>query len=324
MVTEEAKNRIRILEHWKKYGIASAMDAFKLSERTLRLWKSVLKKGNGRLEALNPKKTTPHNRRKRIWPPAIVSEIKRLRQEHPNLGKDKIHPLPQRFCDGQGLHGPSIATIGNIMKDMGGLRTFPQKVRHNGRIVPRKRLKVPRKPKHFIATHTGHCVSLDTVERIQHGLRRYLITFVDIHSRFAFAMLTTSHASHAAKTFFDIIRIVFPYPIEFVLTDNGSEFMKLFDDELRRLCLTHWRTYPKTPKMNAHCERFNRTIQEEFVDYHAPLLMDVNRFNDKLLDWLVWYNAERPHYAHDQRSPLQFLLNESPEGCKRYLAHTKG
>ena len=40
--------------------------------------------------------------------------------------------------------------------------------------------------------------------------------------------------------------------------------------------------------MNAHCERFNRTIQENFVDYHEDLLFtDLDGFNQKLADWLV-------------------------------------
>ncbi len=38
--------------------------------------------------------------------------------------------------------------------------------------------------------------------------------------------------------------------------------------------ITHWWTYPRSPKMNAHVERFNRTLQEQFVDYHTDLLFD--------------------------------------------------
>jgi transposase InsO family protein len=55
---------------------------------------------------------------------------------------------------------------------------------------------------------------------------------------------------------------------------------------------------PKTPKMNAHCERFNRNIQECFVDYHENLLLtDPALFNQKMSDWLVFYNTELPHLS---------------------------
>lgn len=51
---------------------------------------------------------------------------------------------------------------------------------------------------------------------------------------------------------------------------------KHLDDEK----ISRWYTYPKTPKMNAHAERFNRTVQEEFLDYHEDLLFsDTQAFN---------------------------------------------
>ncbi len=50
--------------------------------------------------------------------------------------------------------------------------------------------------------------------------------------------------------------------------------------------------------MNAHCERFNPTIQDESVAYREALLLDdLGAFNDRLFEWLHWYNAERPTTA---------------------------
>jgi hypothetical protein len=49
--------------------------------------------------------------------------------------------------------------------------------------------------------------------------------------------------------------------------------------------------------MNAHVERFNRTIQEEFIDYLQELLITPNEFNRQLIPWLIGYNAERPHWC---------------------------
>uniref|UniRef100_A0A2X0RA61 Transposase n=1 Tax=Candidatus Nitrotoga fabula TaxID=2182327 RepID=A0A2X0RA61_9PROT len=47
--------------------------------------------------------------------------------------------------------------------------------------------------------------------------------------------------------------------------------------------------------MNAHVERISGGLQQEFVAYHEELLFtDIDRFNDKLLDFLVWFNPERP------------------------------
>src|SRR3989344_5623220 len=112
---------------------------------------------------------------------------------------------------------------------------FPDKVSHFGKIKkikPRKRLV---KPKHFTPSYPGHLVALDTIEKHIYGTRRYVITFEDIYTRFAFAWSTTSHASLAAKEFFDFCLKAFPFPFVFVLTDNGSEFKKHFDQEIRKI-----------------------------------------------------------------------------------------
>lgn len=310
MITEKALHKARVLAFWEKYGLEATIEAFKLKRRTLFYWKRQFKQGSKKIESLNEKSRAPRNKRRRIWPEEIVKEIKRLRFKYPNLGKDKIYPLLQEFCSSQDLTYPQISTIGRIIKDCGGLRVFPQKIRHNGQIVPLKRQKVLRKPKDLKIEYPGHLVALDTVEKIIRGSRRYVITFEDIYTRFGFAWATNSHASKAAKEFFDYCRKVFPFSFTFVLTDNGSEFKKHFAKELKRLHLIHYHTYPRKPQMNAHLERFNRTIQDEFVDFHTPELIEPDVFNRKLIDWLIWYNTKRPHFAFKNKlSPVQFILS---------------
>lgn len=311
MVTSKAKLKLDALLFWEKHGLSATMDAFHVSRRTLFLWKKQFQEGRKKPEALNERSKAPKNKRIRSWPLELLQEIKRQRMEHPNLGKEKLQILLKPFCLQHSIPIPSASTVGRLINDMGGLRVFPQKVSHFGKVKRANRKKVQRKPKDFKATHPGHCVALDTVERFVHGCRRYVITFEDIYSRFGFAWSTTSHASKAAAEFFDLCRMVFPIAFENVLTDNGSEFKKDFAKALSELHLTHYHTYPKTPKMNAHCERFNRTIQEEFVDYHAHQLLEPQKFNIILMDWLLWYNTERPHYALQLQSPLRFLLSFS-------------
>lgn len=53
---------------------------------------------------------------------------------------------------------------------------------------------------------------------------------------------------------------------------------------------------------------FNCTLQEEFIEFHKDLLFQDNRaFNDKLLDYLIWFNESRLHYAPGLQSPVQFI-----------------
>lgn len=310
MLTDKAKQKVRIIAFWEKHGIKATLDAFPIKRRTLFDWKSKLKRSGGKLESLNDKSKAPKTRRTRIWSDKIIEEIKRIRFNHPNLGKDKIHPLLKKYCQNQDLKCPQPSTIGRIIQDLGGLRMFPKKITHFGKIKPIKRKKKLRKPKDFNPQYPGHLVALDTIEERIDGNRRYIITFEDIYTRFGFAWSTKSHASRAATEFFDLCLKVFPFPISFVLTDNGSEFAKDFSKKLKGLHLTHFHTYPKTPKMNAHVERFNRTIQEEFSNYHKRELLDPESFNQKILDYLIFYNTERVHSAFQNKlSPLQFIIS---------------
>jgi len=322
MITEKAKLRARVLIFWEKHGLRATQDAFPHKRSTLYLWKKQWEAGEKKIEALNEKSRAPKTKRKRLWPGEALAEIKRLRQEHPNLGSEKLHPLLLKFCASQNFKCPKSRTIANLIKDLGGLRVFPQKISHFGKVKKTNHQRILRKPKDFKALYAGHLVALDTVERFVQGCRRYVITFEDIYTRFGFAWSTTSHASLAAKEFFGLCRKVFPHPFEFqhVLTDNGSEFKKHFDEELRNLHMIHYHTYPKTPKMNAHLERFNRTIQEEFIDYHSFLLLNPDEFNRKLVDYLIFYNTERVHHAFQNKlSPIQFMMTLQPQSLLFHL-----
>jgi len=313
MVTQKALRKAKILAFAEKYGLETTLEAFEVKRRTFFDWKRRWVAGGKIPEALNAKSRAPRVKRKRLWPDEVIAEIKRLRFAHPNLGKEKLYPELHRFCLEKQLHCPQPKTIGRLIRDLGGLRMCPSKVSHFGVLKPIERRHILRKPKDFQAEYPGHCVALDTIERHVWGRRYYVITFEDLYTRFSFAWETTSHASFAAKEFFLLCLKVFPFPIAFVLTDNGSEFMKHFDEELRCLHLAHYHTYPKTPKMNSHVERFNRTLQEEFVDYHVHLLASPAEFNRKLIDWLIWYNTDRVHYAFQNKlSPVQFMLQLPP------------
>jgi transposase InsO family protein len=328
MITEKAKERAKILTFWKKYGAQAVEEAYGVKFRTLYIWQKKLKEGNGKIEALNQGARAPKKRRTRLWDPRILEELKRIRFEHPNLGKDKLHPPLQKFCLEKNLECPSVRTIGRLIRDAGGLRMVPLRITGTGRVKPLVRTPALRKPKDMIATYPGHVVALDTFEEHINGTRRYVITFIDLYTRFGFAFATSSHASLAAADFFSLCRSVFPFPFTNVLTDNGSEFKKNFAQAVSDLHLTHYHTRPRTPKQNAHSERFNRTVQEEFADYHRnDLWLDLETFNRKLFEWLYWYNTERVHFAFGNKlTPIGFMLSLDPSTlpaeCKSGWPHT--
>lgn len=327
MITKTALKRMKILIHWERHGMESTIHAFEVSERTLWDWKTRLNKGGGKPEALNPRSKAPKEKRKRLWDYRILGEIRRLRgaDAHPNLGAEKLHPLLLDFCDVGGIaECPSPSTIERLIADLGGLRVFPQKVTHFGKVKKVNRQKVLRKPKDLIPLYPGHVVALDTIEKQRNGRRMYILTAIDILTRTTFAIATKSHSSKTFAHFFFLIMRIFPYEIKNVLTDNGSEFKLHLNTLLTKNKIAHYHTYPKTPKMNAHCESFNGTIQEEFVDYHVNLLFDnTTKFNERMREYLEFYNTKRVHCAFkNKKVPLE-ALTESEYYSKKLPAECR-
>src|SRR3989338_1228566 len=196
MITEKAKLKAKVLVFWEKHGLRATVDAFPHKRSNLYLWKQQWESGGKKIETLNEKSKAPQTKRKRLWSLEVIQEIKRVRdrENHPNLGPDKIHPLLYTFCISKNLKCPKPRTIANLIKDLGGLRTFPQKVSHFGKAQKANRQKILIKPRDFSTLYAGHLVALDTVERFVNGCRRYVITFEDIHTRFALAWATKPNA----------------------------------------------------------------------------------------------------------------------------------
>ncbi len=72
---------------------------------------------------------------------------------------------------------------------------------------------------------------------------------------------------------------------------------------------------PEPPMGNAHAERFNRTLQESFVDDHDDLrFADLVRSRRKRAGGLVFHNARRPH-PRLEKTPGSFLLEQLTEEC---------
>jgi transposase InsO family protein len=167
-------------------------------------------------------------------------------------------------------------------------------------------------------------MELDTVVRFIDGTKRYILTAIDVERRFSFAGAYTTHSSASAADFLKKVIEVCPFPVTELQTDNGSEFALRFEEACTVLGLTHFHTYPRSPRMNGTVERFNRTLSEDFIAWHLPLLRDdLHAFNEKLVDWLLWYNTTRPHEALGLVSPLRYIVSTlSSEECQMWWTRT--
>ena len=87
--------------------------------------------------------------------------------------------------------------------------------------------------------------------------------------------------------------------------DNGSEFQKHFALARASMGVPQYYSRPKTPKDNAVCERFNRTLQDEFLRL-GNFSPHPDRFNRNRTEWLVEYNFQRPHQSLGYVPPINF------------------
>ncbi|MFH0955634.1 MAG: DDE-type integrase/transposase/recombinase, partial [Candidatus Falkowbacteria bacterium] len=186
-----------------------------------------------------------------------------------------------------------------------------QKVYHNVRVKPVKKEKKERKPDTFKTNEPGDLIEIDTVVKFAWNIKRYIITAVDVHSRYSFAFCYERPLSINARDFIQKLRTVFPYRIKAIQTDNGSEFHRYFRDYLKEQKIIQYWNYPGRPYRQGHIEKFNRTIQEEFIDWNEILLENTDTFNRKLTDWLIWYNTQRFHWSLNLLSPVDYLIKNS-------------
>jgi hypothetical protein len=250
MTPKDAKRRLEILRSFEKYGLAPTSDAFHVSRRTLYRWKAALKAQGGNPAALAAKSSAPKRRRTPKTDPRLVNEICRLRTLSPNLGKAKLHVLLAPWCAQHGIALPSVSTIGRLIaRAPDKMRQAPSRIDRRGRAKPLRRQTKTRKPKQASARPL-EVLACSTRERIRDGIRRYLITFTDPVSHFAFAVAVPSkHARHTARAL-DLALSLLPQTPKILLSDNGSEFEGDFARLLTERGIGRWYTYPKTPKMN--------------------------------------------------------------------------
>jgi len=312
MITKEAEKRVKILKFWKKYGLQATIDAYGAKKSTLYLWQKIYKENEYKLISLNPKSQARVVNNKRQINPIILKEIKRLRTEVcPNMGKAKVKKYLDNYCKDNNLPIYSESKIGRIIKEK-KIYHHRQKIYHDGTIKLIKRQKKKRKPKDLIVNNPGDLVQVDVIVRFVGQMKRYIVTAVDVYSRYSFALCYTRHNSLSAKDFIKKLEEVFPYQIKAIQTDNGSEFHKYFMQYLEQRSITHYWNFKGQPYKQGHIEKYNRTIQEEFVDQHEIWLDNVDEFNEKTIDWLIWYNTKRYHWSLNLMSPVDYLINN---GC---------
>lgn len=156
--------------------------------------------------------------------------------------------------------------------------------------------------------HPGYLGAQDTyyVGNIKGVGHIYQQTFIDTYSKVAFTKLyDRKNALVAADMLNDqIVPFFEQHELRLlrVLTDRGTEYCGVRDQHEYQLYLAiedidHTKTKAKSPQTNGICERFHRTIQDEFyaVAFRKKVYRSIQELQNDLDRWMTYYNQDRTH-----------------------------
>jgi len=100
---------------------------------------------------------------------------------------------------------------------------------------------------------------------------------------------------------------VLPVKIHTIQTDNGTEFEGKFEEYLNTQKINHKWIYPNSPKINGVIERFNRTIQEEWLDMYQDEMLSLELINSRIKEYLDFYHHDRIHESLSDQTPASIV-----------------
>jgi transposase InsO family protein len=195
------------------------------------------------------------------------------------------------------------------------LKALEAKVAQDGLILTEaqvaalERKKEEEQSKGEIETHhPGYLGAQDTyyVGYIKGVGKIYQQTFIDTYSRVAFAKVyDRKNALVAADMLNDkVLPFYQQQSIDLlrILTDRGTEYCGAREHHEYQLYLTiedidHTKIKAKSPQTNGICERFHRTMQDEFysIAFRKKMYNSLEEMQKDIDQWIQLYNNERAH-----------------------------
>jgi len=300
-LSRQAKQRLKILEYAQTHTISATCRHFGIARSTYYRWAT-------RYDPQHPaflenRSSAPRRRRRPTWTPAQTEAVRQARERHPRWGKDKLAVVLRR--EGMIL---SVSMIGRILRDLKRRNVLVEPI--VARLRPHARHVRPyavRKPKEHTVTAPGDLVQLDTMHLTPlPGVERRHFTAVDVVSRWSVTGVRAAATAGTARDFLEDLLERSPFPINGLQVDGGSEFMAEFETACQERAIPLFVLPPRSPKLNGHVERANRTHRNEFWElYDGPL--ELPPLQAALRAWETAYNHDRPHQALGYRTPAEHL-----------------
>lgn len=187
----------------------------------------------------------------------------------------------------------------------------------------RMRPEMREQKRKIIKERMGQLGHIDTHYLSKHIIRNqtqklYIVAIVDDYSRVAWAEIIDNIDSlsvmFAAMRCLNILKAHYQIQFEEIISDNGSEFGNRdtknkmnhpFERLLIEMGVKHRYIQPYRPQTNGKVERFWRTMEEDLIidtDFDS-----IEELKEELLQYMYYYNHERPHQALNGKKPAEML-----------------
>ena len=254
-ITSDAHFRQRVIQYAEKKGVTKAADRYRVSRNSIYRW---MNRYDGSWQSLKERSHRPHHH------PA----------EHTQEEYDLIRRYWQRNKEDRMILWMKI-------RDQGYSRSYKSMCRALKRMQLKSEEKARQayKPKPYeAAEYPGQKVQIDVKfvpgYCVAGEMKYYQYTAIDEYSRLVYREMYDEHSTYSSREFIRKAIAFFPFKIELVQTDNGTEWTKalicndpaptLFEQELEKAGILYKRIRVATPRHNGKVERQHRTDEKRF------------------------------------------------------------
>ncbi len=302
-LSKDALRRLTWIDWYFSHGKNAELTCrhFNISKSLFYRWFNRFDKRNLKILEFDTKNRRPHKLREMTTPLWIRNKVYEVRKADPEKSKYEI----QKELKDLGIEVGQTA-IGKIIKRHPELQNIQHKKnlkKHRNHAIARIKAAFELREKEI-----GSLVQIDTKHLYILGVRFYLFVAIDSKSRYGFVWAYKNGSSLNAADFLFKVIDYFPFNIQAVNTDNGSEYLLNFHKTCEKLSIPHYFTTPHTPKMNGRAERLIQTAEYEFFNYQYDLLAEIDEINKRCELFNDKYNNKRYHRAISYRTPTEFVM----------------
>jgi len=294
-LASKAHFRQRVIKYAEKHGVTKASDRFRVCRNAIYEWKT---RYDGSWKSLMDRSHRPHHH------PA----------EHTQEEYDLIRRYWYRNKDDRMILWMKI-------REKGYKRSYKSMCRALKRLAINIEIEVRHsyKPKPYAkAEYPGQKVQIDVKyvpkECVVGNTKYYQYTAIDEYTRLVYREMYDEHSTYSSEDFIKKAIAFFPFRIELVQTDNGTEWTNamvsneptptLFEQALIRANIAYKRIRVATPRHNGKVERQHRTDQKRF--YKRLRMYDLDDGRKQLKRYNQFSNTI-PKVCLDYKSPLEVL-----------------